>query len=104
MEAAIQDRALRWTFVPAQLLTDSAWDMLLELLHAEITERRVSEWILCKAAGVPAGVGQRWIDALVERGLCTRGADGGHSDRLELSMRGSEAMRGYFTELAMRSE
>lgn len=104
VEAAIRDRALRWTFVPSQLLADSAWDMLLELLHAEITERRVSEAILCKAAGVPAGVGRRWINALVDRGLCTRSADGGHSEMLELSMRGSEAMRGYFAELAMRLE
>jgi len=104
VEAAIHQRALRWTFVPAQLLTDTAWDMLLELLHAEITERRVTSSILCKAAGVPASVGRRWIDALLAQGLCTRGVDAGDSDTVELTTPGSEAMRGYFSELAMRRE
>ena len=104
VESAIHERALRWTFVPAQLLTDSAWDMLLELIHSEITKRRVTSSILCKAAGVPASVGRRWIDALAAKGLCTRRDDAGDPDAVELTMRGSEAMRGYFSELANRSE
>lgn len=104
VEAAIRERALRWTFFPAELLTDSAWAMLLELLHAEITERRANSSILCKAAGVPASVGRRWIDALVAMDLCTRRCDAGDLEAVELTVRGSEAMRAYFSELAMRSE
>lgn len=104
VEAAIRERALRWTFVPAELLTDSAWDMLLELIHAEITTRRITSSILCKSAGVPASVGRRWIDHLIAKDLCTRSIDAGDSDTVELTMRGSEAMRGYFSELAVRPE
>lgn len=104
VEAAIRERALRWSFVPAQLLTDSAWAMLLELIHAEITKRRITSSILCKAAGVPASVGRRWIDELVAKGLCTRRDKAGYPDTVKLTTRGSEAMRGYFSELAMRPE
>ena len=104
VESAIRERALRWVFVPAELLTDFAWDILLELLHAEITSRRATSSILCKAAGVPASVGERWIDHLIAKGLCTRRADAGDPDTVELTMRGSEAMRGYFSELDMPPE
>jgi len=104
VEAAIRERALRMTYVPAQLLTDSAWSMLLELIHAEISKRRISSSILCKAAGVQASVGRRWIDELVAKGLCKRGNQAGDPDTVELTMRGSEAMRGYFSELAIRPE
>lgn len=104
VEAAIREQTLRWTYVPAQLLADCAWPMLLELLHSEITERQVTPSVLCKAAGVSAAAGRRWIDALVRKGLCARGGDGGDSDTVELSTQGSQAMRGYFAELLMRRE
>ena len=104
VEAAIRERALRLTFVPAQLLTDPAWGMLLELLHAEITERRVTSSILCKAAGVQASAGRRWIDALVATGMCTRGGDDRHPDTVELSLQGTQAMHGYFAELVTDHE
>ena len=104
VEAAIGEQALRWTYVPAQLLADYAWPMLLELLHAEITDRRVTSSVLCKAAGVSAAAGRRWIDALVEKGLCTAGGDARGSDTVELSLQGSQALRSYFAKLAMRRE
>ena len=104
VEIAIRERALRWTLVSAQLLTDSAWDMLLELLHAEITERCVTSSILWKAAGVPSSTGRRWIDALVAEGLCKRATDADDRETIELSRQGSEAMRRYFAEVAARPD
>ena len=99
VEAAIRERARRSAYVPGQVLTDPAWDMLLELLHAELEQRRVAASILCKAAGVSRSAGLRWIDVLVSKGLCTRTQDDDPNKVLvELSEKGSQAMRGYFEQ------
>ena len=106
VEAIIRQRALRATHLPGELLADAAWDMLLELMHAELGERRVTASILCKAAAVSTSVGLRWIDVLLSKGLCTRTARTDDPDEsfVQLSDEGSKAMRGYFTDLAERSE
>ena len=106
VEAIIRRRALRATHIPGELLADAAWDMLLELMHAELGERRVTASILCKAAGVSTSVGLRWIDVLLAKGLCwrTAGTDDPDQSFVQLSDEGSRAMRGYFTDLAERSE
>jgi len=106
VEAIIRQRALRASHVPEELLADAAWDMLLELMHAELTERRVPAPILCKAAGVSTSVGRRWIDVLLSKGLCTRtaGADDPDESFIQLSDKGRKAMRGYLNDLAERSE
>ena len=105
VEAIIQERELRANYVPGELLTEPAWDMLLELLHAELVERDVTAAVLCKAARVSLSVGLRWIEVLVSKGLCTCTNLITNPDRtvVELSERGSEAMRGYLAEVA-RSE
>lgn len=100
VEDVIQARALRSAHVPAELLGESAWDMLLELLHAELSGRRVTPAILGKAAGVLPATGQRWIDALVAKGLCTRSADDPAEVAIRLSTDGSRAMHAYFAAFA----
>lgn len=102
VEASIRKRELRSTYVPRELLTDPAWDMLLELLHAKIVERDVTAPALCKAAGVSLSIGLRWIEVLVSKGLCTCTTLLRNPDRVfvELSEKGSQAMRGYFAEVA----
>jgi hypothetical protein len=106
VEAIIRRRALRATHIPGDLLAEAAWDMLLELMHAELSERRVTASILCKAAGVSTAVGRRWIDVLLSKGLCTRtaGADDPDESFVQLSYEGGKAMRGYFSDLAENSE
>ena len=106
LEAIIRQRALRSAYLPGEVLTDSAWDMLLELLHAELCERRLTASILCKAAGVSVSTGLRWIEVLVTKGLCTRTAGVNDIDRtfVQLSEQGSEAMRGYLIELVRTSD
>ena len=101
VEAAVQQRALRSDYVPGELLTDAAWDMLLELLYVELEGRSVTASILCKAAGVSGSTGLRWIDVLVSKGLCTKTERGDPGRALvELSAGGSKAMRGYFRAVA----
>ena len=103
VEALIRQRALRSMYVPGKVLAEPAWDMLLELLHAELTERSVVASILCKAAGISNATGLRWIDVLVSQGLCIR-TTGPSTVCIQLSEHGSEAMRGYFAELAASPE
>src|SRR6476469_1135829 len=50
----IHARVLRSKFLSTYLFADPAWDMLLELLRAEIAQRRISVSSLCIAANVPA--------------------------------------------------
>ena len=97
----MQARRLRADFLPPELVSDAAWDMLLALLHAEITGRRMAPSHLCAIASVSASAGRRWIDALVLRGLCSRPLQPADADDagVELSSRGSHALRAYFTEL-----
>ena len=101
IEEAMRARRLRADFLPPELLSEAAWDMLLALLHAEITGRRMAPSHLCAAASVPASAVRRWIDALVLRGFCSRPVQSADADVtwVSLSRRGSHALRAYFTEL-----
>lgn len=101
VEALIQQRALRFSYLPGELLHDPAWDILLELFHAELSGRPLVEPILCKAARVSASSGARWIDALVHRGLCVRSIDPSSAATVfvQLSAEGRKAMRSYFADL-----
>ena len=93
--AAIQARRQRSQFLPPYLFGEPAWDMLLELFHAELTNRGITAAGLCDSVAVPVAVGERWIDALVQEGLVVR-----RSTSLELSPEGSEALRHYFADMA----
>lgn len=83
------------------LFADPAWDMLLDLLEAELRGRRVSVTSLCIAAGVPASTALRWINAMVKDGLFVRRPDPDDLRRIyiELSPAAGAAMRRYFAEL-----
>ena len=106
VEALIQQRALRFSYLPAELLHDPAWDMLLELLHAEVSGRPLVEPILCKAARIPASLGSRWIDALAQQGLCVRSIDPNNAATVfvKLSAEGRKAMRSYFADLVGQAD
>lgn len=61
------------------LFRDPAWDMLLELAAANLSDQPVSVSSLCFASGVPATTALRYIDRMVEEGLVVRiGDDGDH--------------------------
>ena len=100
VDAAMRARALRRDHVPAELLLDPAWDMLLELFRAEVSDRQATASNLAKAAGVTTSSGLRWIDALVAKGLCVCGdrTDDGRMT-VNLSPRGSAELHAYFARL-----
>lgn len=94
-------RRLRSRFLPDDLFADPAWDILLDLLRAELAQHRVSVSSLCIAAAVPPTTGLRWLSTLVERGLVCRRADPRDARRIfvELSPGASAALRCYFAEV-----
>ena len=97
----IRARRLRSRFLPDELFADPAWDMLLDLLQAEIRQLRVPVSSLCIAAAVPATTALRWLKMLVTQGLFIRRADPHDGRRVfvELAPDTSLAMRRYFREV-----
>ena len=84
-----------------QLFADPAWDMMLDLLQAEIAQLRVPVSSLCIAAAVPATTALCWLKTLVQQGLFVRRADPHDGRRVfvELAPAASEALRRYFSEV-----
>jgi len=101
VRSVIRARRLRTRFFAEDLFADPAWDMLLDLLQAEIAQLRVPVSSLCIAAAVPATTALRWLKSMTERGIFVRRADPHDGRRVfvELSRDASLAMRRYFAEV-----
>jgi DNA-binding MarR family transcriptional regulator len=83
------------------MFADPAWDMLLDLLQAEIAQLRVPVSSLCIAAAVPATTALRWLKTMVSQGIFIRRADPHDGRRVfvELAPEASQALRRYFGEV-----
>ena len=101
VRSVIRARRLRGRFFAEELFADPAWDMLLDLLQAEIAQLRVPVSSLCIAASVPATTALRWLKSMTEKGIFVRRADPHDGRRVfvELSRDASVAMRRYFAEV-----
>ena len=97
----IRARRIRARFFDDELFADPAWDMLLDLLAAEIAQHRVPVSSLCIAAAVPATTALRWIKTMTDNGLFTRRADPHDGRRvfIELAPDASAGMRRYFAQV-----
>lgn len=101
VRSIIRARRLRARFFAEDLFADPAWDMLLDLLQAEIAQLRVPVSSLCIAAAVPATTALRWLKTMVDQGLFLRRADPHDGRRVfvELAPDTSKALRHYFAEV-----
>jgi DNA-binding MarR family transcriptional regulator len=101
VRSVIRARRLRSRFFAEDMFADPAWDMLLDLLQAEIAQLRVPVSSLCIAAAVPATTALRWLKNMTDQGLFVRRADPHDGRRVfvELSREASVAMRRYFAEV-----
>lgn len=101
VRAIIRARRLRSRYFPEGLFADPAWDMLLDLLQAEIAKLRVPVSSLCIAAAVPATTALRWLKSMVHQGIFIRRADPHDGRRVfvELAPETSQALRRYFAEV-----
>lgn len=100
VRAVIRARRLRARYFSEELFADPAWDMLLDLLQAEIAHLRVPVSSLCIAAAVPATTALRWLKTMTSEGLFIRRADPHDGRRVfvELAPPTSRMMRRYFAE------
>ena len=101
VRSVIRARRLRARYFSEELFADPAWDMLLDLLQAEIAQLRVPVSSLCIAAAVPATTALRWLKTMVAQGLFLRRADPHDGRRVfvELAPEASQALRRYFAEV-----
>lgn len=97
----IRARRERTRYLSHELFAEPAWDMLLDLLQAELGQRRVSVSSLCIASGVPSTTGLRWLNHMVEQGLVVRRADPHDGRRVfvELAPEVSRDLRRYFVDV-----
>jgi DNA-binding MarR family transcriptional regulator len=100
VRAVIRARRLRSRYFSEELFADPAWDMLLDLLQAEIAHLRVPVSSLCIAAAVPATTALRWLKAMTSEGLFLRRADPHDGRRVfvELAPETSRTLRRYFAD------
>ena len=101
VRSVIRARRLRGRYFPDHLFADPAWDMLLDLLQAEIAQLRVPVSSLCIAAAVPATTALRWLKSMTDSGIFVRRADPHDGRRVfvELSRDASLSLRRYFTDV-----
>ena len=101
VRAVIRARRLRARYFREDLFADPAWDMLLDLLQAEIAQLRVPVSSLCIAAAVPATTALRWLKTMVSQGIFVRRADPHDGRRVfvELAPEASHALRRYFADV-----
>lgn len=101
VRTVIRARRLRARYFPEDMFADPAWDMLLDLLQAEISHLRVPVSSLCIAAAVPATTALRWLKTMVSQGLFLRRADPHDGRRVfvELAPEASRSLRRYFADV-----
>jgi hypothetical protein len=101
IEWLIRARRTRARYLTPDLFADPAWDILLDLLRAEIAHERISVSSACIAAAVPATTGLRWLRTLEQHGLVVRERDLHDARRVfvVLSQKTSIALRRYFLEV-----
>jgi hypothetical protein len=100
VRTVIRARRLRSRYFEEGMFADPAWDMLLDLLQAEISQLRVPVSSLCIAASVPATTALRWLKMMTQQGIFLRRADPHDGRRVfvELAPAASQAMRRYFAD------
>jgi hypothetical protein len=82
----IKLRRDRERFLPAEILADPAWDILLDLTAARLEGKAVPVSSLCIAAAVPTTTALRWIRSLTEAGLLQRRLDTSDARRSHVAL------------------
>lgn len=89
----------RHKYIDPDLISDPAWDILIDLVVQKCRRKRTQVTSSIIASGVPATTGLRWLGLLIDRGLVVR-FPSEHDKRVsyvELSPKGWRAMVEYFT-------
>jgi DNA-binding MarR family transcriptional regulator len=74
-QVLIQERARRLDYFPAELFAEPAWDILLALYVAQMTQQRVTAGQLTEMATIPHTTILRWTKVLDAAGYLLRRVD-----------------------------
>jgi len=101
VNSLIHARRARASYIASELFGEPAWDILLELLRAELAYERMSISSACTAAGVSPSTGLRWLKALEHHGLIVWQGDqpDANVSFVGLSPDASNALRRYFIDV-----
>ena len=90
-------RRIRVQQLGADLVSDPAWDLLLQAFAADLAQATISASDLCRGTPVPETTTMRWVKKLEEDGWFQRSdAQNGESEEIRLSPEGSMRLRHYF--------
>lgn len=92
-----KQRMRRAEIIKSSLFSDPAWDILLDLMAARLSNQTVSVSSACAAAQVPFSTGLRYVNRLVKADMATRYNDPNdrRRDLLRLSDHGFKLMEQY---------
>jgi len=82
----IRLRRLRERYFGEDLFADPAWDMMLDLMVAQLEGKRVTVTSVCAAAAVPTATALRRLKALTAKGIVERARDPGNRRRTYLNL------------------
>lgn len=100
IDTLIRGRRERNRYFPQELLADPMWDMMLDLLRAEVMQHRISVSSACLAAGVPATTALRWLKVMEREKFIVRERDpfDGRRVFVALTAHASCALRKWFAD------
>jgi hypothetical protein len=101
----IKLRRMRDDHFKADLFADPAWDILLDLMAAQMEGKTVSVSSLCIAAAVPPTTALRWVTGMTESGMLVRRLDPTDARRvfIELSQDTADRLLAFFTSTKSRT-
>ncbi len=104
LRALVAARSDRAAIFDANLFSDPAWEMMLDLAVAEVSNRSISVTSLCIASGAPTTTALRRIDDLREAGLVDKMPDARDKRRIvvRLTPLGRERMDTFVQRQAER--
>jgi len=94
-------RRLREEVLGAELFSDPAWDILLDVYAASARGEKIQISSLSPMSNVPSSTARRWAHKLIELGLLERVRDNGDQRRtyIELSEEGHARIMAFITRL-----
>lgn len=98
----IQRRRLRDSILGPTLLAEPGWDILLELMLAELKGTQLSKSVIGFEAAIPTTTALRWIQRLEEEGLVEHSRDPRDRRRsfVRLTSQGSVQMQRFLSMIA----
>ncbi|RYE98677.1 MAG: hypothetical protein EOO77_36830 [Oxalobacteraceae bacterium] len=95
--AMLEFRRARSDALPAELLGEPAWDLLLELFIADARGQRLTGRDVSERSAIPATVLSRWLIHLTRIGFIVGDGDGHLDDPLTLSATGLSSIEQTMT-------